>query len=160
VAVLDVDLNYTAEVGSQVLEVDSYCLRCPIELKSSDPDIAPLERLLLIQVDNVGEQEAYVQPVISPRPTQSAQNVEPRRQRVSGGLVEDAIRTTWRNPKAHRRELDVDPARVQRGIYYFSGLSHLKAANLENHGEGKERAVLQLKAGTRFLLVFGDRRAD
>ena len=79
---------------------------------------------------------------------------------VAGGLVEDPIRAAGRDPEAHGRQLDVHPAGVERHIYDLPASVTSKAPHLEDHGQGKERAIMKLEAGAGPLLVLGDGRAD
>jgi hypothetical protein len=147
-------------MGSEVLQLKPSFLAGRIHLKSSDSHLILFERLLLVQVNDVRQQQSDVQAVVGAATAHRAQNVEPGRERVSRCLVKNAIGSSGWNPKAHCRQLDVNSAGIVGDVDDFALLSHLKAADLENNGQREEGAVLQLKAGTSFLLVFGDRRAD
>jgi hypothetical protein len=54
----------------------------------------------------------------------------------------------------------VHSAGVEWQVHHFTVLSDSEAADIENNSQGKERAVLQLKAGAGTLLILSDGRAD
>jgi hypothetical protein len=90
-AILEADLEDTPQVWSQVLQLESGFLSDRIDLKGSHNHVGLSERLLLVQVNDMWEQQAHVQAVVGPGATHRTQNVEPRRQRVSGCLVEEKL---------------------------------------------------------------------
>ena len=121
---------------------------------------SPPEPLLLVQIDHVRQEDPDVETALRTRPGHRAHDVEPGREAVGRSLVEHGVGPARWDAEAHRRQLDVQPRRVERQIHYVALLGHPEAVQLQHDGQREDARVDELKARAGTLLVLGDGRAD
>src|SRR5689334_25361688 len=153
------ELVHTSETRSSVLQEDTRPLGGSIELHSPYRYVFPLERLLLIQVHHMRQENSDIQSAFRLGAGHGAQDVEPGGQSIAGCFVEDRVTATSGKTKAHLRELDVNAA-IQRNVLDLSLVGDCKPAHLEHHGHRVDGGVLELKAGSGSLLVLSQWRTD
>ena len=154
-------LQHPAEVGAQVLELDAELSGRACRISNAPQGhLLLLERLLLVEVHHVRQQDPDVEAALGLGAGHGAQDVEPGGHAVGRRLVEHGVGLARRDPEAHGRQLDAHLGGVERDLHHLALLGHVESAHLEDDGQREDGRVDELEARAGAFLIFGDRGTD